>query len=769
MKEMYEKLGLFYLGKDVEEEGAQEVLTLLKNKNLTTHAAIIGMTGSGKTGLGIALIEEATLDNIPSIIIDPKGDMGNLCFVSPRYEAKDFEPWVGSAQKAEKTANMWKNGIESWDQSVERSSKLAQTDVTIYTPGSSAGVSVNILSSLQRPSKEITEDSDLFASYLNATVSSLLSLIDINAEGLHSKEYTLMSSIIARTWQNSEDLTLEKLIASIINPPFDKIGFLPLQDFYTSSERFKLATRFNSVVANPGFASWLEGEPLDIDALLYDNNANAKVSIFSIAHLNDTERMFFVTMLLNKYVAWMRRQSGTSALKTLLYMDEVYGFFPPSKNPPSKEPMMLLLKQARAFGVGVVLSTQNPVDLDYKGLSNIGTWFIGRLQTRQDIDKVIDGLSGKIGSDLTKDEIKKMLAALKPRTFFLKSAHLDRVRVFQTRWVLSYLKGPLKRDEIKALMADKKGQKVPAAIVNEASEKSDESYSDVVHIQDNIPQYFDALSASKLYPLLAVKAEIRFYNQSKGVNENEHIILELPLDEESNVLAWEDALQSDKEYTALPIKAPSDASYARVPIMLEGRQALKQIERSLKEYLYHHKTLELYSVTKPRLLSAPYETLTAFKIRLQDKLNAQKEDEIEALKGRYRTKEKRLQERYLKAQNRLSKEEADVSAKTTDTFVSAGIAVFGALFGSRSTSRIGSTINKGSRILKEQKDVTRAQQRLEEIERMFEELEAELEEKINVIDERFTLDDFAIKTYALKPLKRDVVVNDIALVWRGIN
>ncbi len=441
MQEIYEKLGLFYLGKDVDKQSmeATEALTLLKNKNFTTHAAIIGMTGSGKTGLGVSLIEEAIIDNIPSIVIDPKGDMGNLCLTDPDFSSRSFEPWIKDEARAKETdpveyaqkiSAMWKEGIEDWSQSVERVQKFHNVKKTIYTPGSSAGVSINVMSSLEAPSAEIMEDSDTFASYLKSTTSSLLSLVAIDADPLESKEYILLAQIITKTWMAGESLSIENIIGKILNPSFTKIGVLLLDDFYPQSDRFKLATKFNALLASPSFSLWLQGDSLDIQKLLYDENGKAKIAIFSISHLNDEERMFFVTLLLNKYIAWMRRQSGTSALKTLLYMDEIYGFFPPTKNPPSKEPMLLLLKQARAFGVGIVLSTQNPVDLDYKGLSNIGTWFIGRLQTTQDIDRVIEGLGGKIGSSFDKNEIRNLLANLKERTFFLKSAHLDDIRLF---------------------------------------------------------------------------------------------------------------------------------------------------------------------------------------------------------------------------------------------------------------------------------------------------------------------------------------------------
>src|SRR3990172_8052895 len=173
--------------------------------------------------------------------------------------------------------------------------------------------------------------------------------------------------------------------------PFGKIGVVDLESFYPAAERTKLSMRLNNLLASPTFASWLEGEPLDVAEMLYTPAGKPRLAIVSIAHLDDAQRMFLVTILLNEGLAWIRTQPGTSSLRAILYMDEVFGFFPPSANPPSKTPMLTLLKQARAYGLGVVLATQNPVDLDYKGLGNAGTWFLGRLQTERDKLRVLYG------------------------------------------------------------------------------------------------------------------------------------------------------------------------------------------------------------------------------------------------------------------------------------------------------------------------------------------------------------------------------------------
>ena len=460
----YENLKLFYIGK--EKIDGQITPLVYQNKDLLTHAAIIGMTGSGKTGLGITLLEEAAIDAIPSIIIDPKGDMTNLLLNFPELNPSDFEPWLDDSEVSNsggtkeelaiKVSNSYKEGIQRDFQDLSRVKKLKDSaDFTIYTPGSSAGVQVSILSSFKAPTIEILEDMELFSNIINSTVHSILSLID-NKSDETSKESILLASIFTNYFKEQKDLTLEELITLIVTPPFSKIGVFDLETFFPQSDRLKFALKINTIIASPSFSSWLEGESLDISKMLYSQSGKAKVNIFSIAHLNDSQRMFFVTILLNQILAWMRRQEGTTSLKALLYMDEIFGYFPPQANPPSKQPMLTLLKQARSFGIGVILSTQNPVDIDYKGLSNIGTWFIGRLQTKQDIEKVIDGLSSASENGLNKQELSLALGTLAKRNFIMKNINEESIKTFETRWALSYLKGPLSKDAIKKLMENKK-------------------------------------------------------------------------------------------------------------------------------------------------------------------------------------------------------------------------------------------------------------------------------------------------------------------------
>jgi len=775
LKDIYEKANLFYLGKDVNKDfELTDVLTLLKNKNFTTHAAIIGMTGSGKTGLGIDILEEAAIDNIPAIVIDPKGDMGDMLLTDAQFKPENFLPWVEDEAKAKgvepfeyasKIATMWKQGIESFGQDSSRVAKFAAVDKTIYTPGSSAGVPINIVSSLELPSRAILEDSDSFASYLSATVSSLLALVNIEANPLESKEYILLAQIIKNAWQNGNSLTIEALVGAILQPSFKKIGVLPLESFYPQSERFALANRFNSVIASPSFLAWLSGESLDIQKLLYDKNGKAKVAIFSIAHLDESQRMFFVTLLLNKIVAWMRLQSGSSVLKSLLYMDEIYGFFPPVKNPPSKEPMLTLLKQARAYGLGVILSTQNPGDIDYKGLSNIGTWFIGRLQTTQDINKVIEGLSGKLDSTFSKDEIRETLSNLKKRTFFLKSAHLEDIRLFSTRWVLSYLKGPLKKDEIAKLMANKKASLNTQMQSALATPKEQESEFVDTLVLDGINERFevDISGKHRYFGTVAASVSLHFSDARRGLEfeREKEIFIDI---ENLQDCSWDNKEELEEPLESFPTRKPKEAKFKPLPDFILEDKGLKRCKRELINELYRDEKLELYRSKKLRLESKVNESYEEFVVRIQDILKEKKEEALQELKSRYEKKFERLEAQLNRAKAQVEKEKAD----QTNSFISAGISILSAFFGRSSASKIGTAVSKSSRVLKERGDLSRAEQKVEDILEKIEELEMELEEKIEEIDEKYSLENYPIDTIFIKPKKSLIEVKEIALLWRVV-
>jgi len=468
----YEKLGAFYLGRpyDLAAKGPEQGIVLYDSKDLVTHAVCVGMTGSGKTGLCISLIEEAALDGVPTIAIDPKGDLTNLMLTFPDLRPEDFRPWVNEEDAAKKgvtpdayaaqQAELWKNGLASWGEDGERIKRLRDAaDFAVYTPGSNAGIPVSILASFAAPPAALRDDAELFRERVGTTVTSLLALVGIDADPVQSREHVLLSTLLGNAWSQGQDLDIAALVGQVQKPPVARIGVMDVESFYPGKDRQRLALALNALIAAPGFSAWLEGVPMDIATMLRTPEGKPRVAIVSIAHLSDQERMFFVSLLLNQILGWMRAQSGTTSLRALVYMDEIFGFFPPVATPPSKQPLLTLLKQARAFGLGVVLATQNPVDLDYKGLANAGTWLLGRLQTERDKMRVLEGLEGvaaAANAKFDKTAMGEMLAGLGNRVFLMNNVHEDAPRLLETRWAMSYLRGPLTRDQIKTLMDGKR-------------------------------------------------------------------------------------------------------------------------------------------------------------------------------------------------------------------------------------------------------------------------------------------------------------------------
>lgn len=779
----YEKLKLFYIGKEKVDDNF--VPLVYKNKDLLTHAAIIGMTGSGKTGLGISLLEEAAIDNIPSIIIDPKGDMTNLLLTFPSLQGSDFEPWIeeqdainnGQTLKefANNTANLWKNGLEKDFQSASRIEKLKNSaDFTIYTPGSDAGVQISILSSFKAPNKEVIEDNDLLVSLVNSTVSSILSLIEEKSDTT-SKESILISSIFMNYFKENKDLTLEELITLIVTPPFSKIGVFDLETFFAQSERLKLALKLNNIIANPSFKTWIEGETLDISNLLYDETGKAKVSIFSIAHLNDSQRMFFVTLLLNQMVAWMRRQEGTTSLKALLYMDEIFGYFPPNSNPPSKQPMLTLLKQARSFGIGIILSTQNPVDIDYKGLANIGTWFIGRLQTKQDKEKVIDGLSSANEGNLNKDEVMNLISNLEKRNFILKNINEDGIKIFETRWALSYLKGPISKDGIKKLMSEKKKENIPTQKVE------NENQTTQINIEKGIPKpiitsnltekylYSSQNSAYYLQPYLICSCDVHYIDAPKNIDFEEKISYKIYLDENMKNIDFEE--KEELGNNSFEEKEKPNSFYYELPSFIQKEKDLKIIEKDFMDYIYRNSKLTLYKNEFLKITSKQTESLNDFKIRLQDRLNEKIDFEVEKLKIKFVKENDSIEAKLSKLYEKLQKEEIQATSTTTDTIISIGTSLLGAFFGNSvinktNIGKVATSAKGASKILKERNDVKQVENEILELQQQKEALKTLLENELEKINLANQSSNFPIEEIFIKPKRSDIYNTKLVLLWQ---
>ncbi|MDN5089581.1 ATP-binding protein [Aliarcobacter butzleri] len=779
----YEKLKLFYIGKEKIDDNF--VPLVYKNKDLLTHAAIIGMTGSGKTGLGISLLEEAAIDNIPSIIIDPKGDMTNLLLTFPSLQGSDFEPWIeeqdasnnGLSVKefAQNTANLWKNGLERDFQNASRIEKFKNSaDFTIYTPGSDAGVQISILSSFKAPNKEVIEDNDLLVSLVNSTVSSILSLIEEKSDTT-SKESILISSIFMNYFKENKDLTLEELITLIVTPPFSKIGVFDLETFFAQSERLKLALKLNNIIANPSFKTWIEGETLDISNLLYDETGKAKVSIFSIAHLNDSQRMFFVTLLLNQMVAWMRRQEGTTSLKALLYMDEIFGYFPPNSNPPSKQPMLTLLKQARSFGIGIILSTQNPVDIDYKGLANIGTWFIGRLQTKQDKEKVIDGLSSANEGNLNKDEVMNLISNLEKRNFILKNINEDGIKIFETRWALSYLKGPISKDGIKKLMSEKKKQNIPTQKIeneNQTTQINIEKGISKPIITSNLTEkylYSSQNSAYYLQPYLICSCDVHYIDAPKNIDFEEKISYKIYLDENMKNIDFEE--KEELGNNSFEEKEKPNSFYYELPSFIQKEKDLKVIEKDFMDYIYRSSKLTLYKNEFLKITSKQTESLNDFKIRLQDRLNEKIDLEVEKLKVKFVKENDSIETKLSKLYEKLQKEEIQATSTTTDTIISIGTSLLGAFFGNSvinktNIGKVATSAKGASKILKERNDVKQVENEILELQQQKETLKTLLENEIEKINLANQSSNFPIEEIFIKPKRSDIYNTKLALLWQ---
>ena len=788
----YEKLGTFYLGReyDLDTKSAEGGLVLYDSKDLVTHGVVLGMTGSGKTGLCLALLEEAAMDNIPAIVIDPKGDISNLLLTFPNLAASDFRPWINEddAMKkgispdefAAKTAETWKKGLADWGQAPERIAQLKEkVDINIFTPGSRAGIPVSILSSLEAPPFEIMDDAELLSERIESTVSSLLSLVGVDADPIQSPQAILLSTIFQHEWQAERDITLETLIRHIQKPGFDKVGVIDLESFLPQKERQALALKFNNLLASPGFSTWLEGPPLDIAKMLHAPDGKPRISIFSISHLGDAERMFFVSLLLNQTLGWMRSQSGTTSLRALLYMDEIYGYLPPSANPPSKRPMMTLLKQARAFGLGCLLATQNPVDLDYKALSNIGTWFLGRLQTERDKLRVLDGLEGAAGSQNAKFdrvEMEKLLSGLGNRVFLMNNVHEDHPVLFHVRWVMSYLTGPLTRTSIKALMDPKRaafgGKEIakgtaaanPMAMPEMASESSAKPSArplvDSGIVEKFAPPAGDASDVVYRPHLLRV-GTVHFSSAKTGVDGSRTVrkvnaILPEGID-------WERDLPPPLKPEELGSDPADGGGFAPLPGFAMNAANYKQVEKDFAEWLYRNERADIFSCAALKAYSQLGESEAEFRARLTHQAREARDVAVEKLRAGANKKLDTLQGRLQTAEAGLARQKAE----SQGAMVQAGASILGGLLGGLlgRKGRGGSLITRGTSAYKQRQDVGAAEDKVEAVQEDIAAIEKELQAEIEELTRSYDPGSLQLESESVKPTKANVKVESIALLW----
>ncbi|MCP4203369.1 MAG: DUF87 domain-containing protein [bacterium] len=800
--EHYEKLGAFYLGKhyDLEEKEEQDELLLYDSKDLVTHAMCVGMTGSGKTGLCVGLLEEAAMDGIPAIVIDPKGDLGNLLLTFPDLAPEDFRPWINEDDALRKDlspddyaaqqAELWQKGLGWYGQTGERIRRLRDAaEFTIYTPGSDAGRPISILSSFAAPSEAIRSEGDLLRERVSTTATSLLGLLGIDADPIQSREHILLSTILSQSWAEGRGLDLSSLIGSIQSPPVEKVGVMDLDSFFPSKERFKFAMQVNNLLAAPGFQGWMEGEPLDLQEILYTPQGKPRIAVFSIAHLSDPERMFFVSLLLNQTLSWMRSRAGTTSLRALLYMDEIFGYMPPVAEPPSKKPLLTLLKQARAFGVGVVLATQNPVDLDYKGLSNTGTWFIGRLQTERDKERVLAGLEGiqSGGSGFDRKTMEKVISGLGKRVFLLHNVHEEGPVLFHTRWVMSYLRGPLTRGQIKRLMGERKSalpaaaspttqaEAAPSAPVTPAAARVAQTPSRPM-LPPDLPQYWASAPAARgsdvLYEAKALglgKVHYVHPTTKKEVHAEE-IALSVDLYDGLIDLDWDEGRPVEVGARDLERGAPEAGRFGAVPDPAKSARSWAKWKKELSDYLYRSKGIDLFKSATYKMTSEPLESERDFRVRLKETARERRDGEKEKLQQKYETKIDRLEEKLRKARQILEREVEQAKGQKLQNAISMGAALLSAVAGRKkfSMSSLGraTTAARGfGRSSKEKEDVGRAQENIEAITEDIEELNRELEEELEAIEDKFDPLTEELQLKSLKPRRADVEVDLVALVW----
>lgn len=784
----YEKMGSFYLGKDydIEKRKVTDEVTLYDSKDLVTHGVVLGMTGSGKTGLCISILEEAMMDNIPAIVIDPKGDIANLMLTFPEFEGSDFRPWIneddarkkGSSpdEYAEKIAEMWEKGIGSWHQSPDRVRQLQEkVDINIFTPGSKSGLPVSILSSLEAPPFEVRDDGELLGEQIESTVSSLLSLVGVDADPIQSPEAVLLSNIFQHAWKAEQSLTLESLIRNIQRPAFDKIGVIDLETFLTGKDRQQLALKFNNLLASPGFSTWLEGPPLDIQRMMYTEEGKPRVSIFSIAHLSERERMFFVSLLLNQMLGWMRSQSGTTSLRAMLYMDEIYGYLPPTENPPSKKPMMTMLKQARAFGLGVLVATQNPVDLDYKALSNMGTWWLGRLQTERDQARVLDGLQGAAdaqGGGFNRKDMEILLSGLDSRVFLMNNVHDGAPSVFHVRWVMSYLRGPLTRRQIKTLMDPKRDQfdSAPKQISAPAnpmamSQAPEAPKGERPLVGSGVREYFAPFAGEAddvtYKPVLLREAQVHFSSSKCDLDGSRLVRFTNPIEEKR--IDWDTACGCTIPIKRLKDEPRKGAGFDELAGYAMNADNYKAVEKDFADWIYRNERVTLFHSPLYQEYSKLGESEGDFRARLVVKGREARDEAVEKMRDQYKKKLKTKTGQLERAELALDKEQSEASTATWQAGASVLGELLGGLFGGRKSR--SSSVSSATRAFKQRRDVGIAENKVENIERDIAELEAELAEEIAELGEKFDVNHTELETEKIKPYKKDIDVTSVSLIW----
>ncbi|MEJ2487000.1 MAG: DUF87 domain-containing protein [Anaerolineales bacterium] len=813
---MIDTNGKFYLGKDPKNQ--QPIL--YNPDDLTTHAVVVGMTGSGKTGLCIGLLEEAALQNIPAIMIDPKGDITNALLHFPDLLPSDFQPWVNPdearragqtiEQAAQAAAQSWRTGLENWQIGPERIQALKNAaHFAVYTPGSDAGIPVSILASLKAPLIPWEGSQEILREKISGTVTALLGLVGMDdIDPVRSREHILLANIFERAWSQNKDLDLGELIMQTQNPPFEKLGVMDLDTFFPEKDRFSLSMLLNNILAAPAFQSWITGESLDIESLLWGEDDRPRHSVFYIAHLTDSERMFFITLLYSAIETWMRSQPGATSLRALVYFDEIFGYAPPISNPPTKALLLRMLKQARAFGVGQILVTQNPVDLDYKGLSNAGTWLIGKLQTEKDKQRLLDGLEGAAGGLLDRQTYDRLISQLEKREFLLHNVHEKQPQILQTRWVMNYLAGPLTRNQIPALnrlagvgaVSEPEAyaggtepglpldEMQPIPVAPPPASKEEIAIPTGTQTRPALPaglaEYFlpnnltmveafkaagqpvpdQALGQGLLYkPVLLVQADIRYFQRKYDLDYSQKAAAQVADPDLRGVVRWEEYETSPVDLDHLERQAVPGARFGLLEAPFTDTRAIKALESDFVDWVYRRASVTVLANEKLKMYAGPETTPGGFRKLTSDQARRELENELDATRDKFQKKLNDLKKKLNREQRELEDDRAEHSQRRMEELTTH----FENLFGGKAYGRrrISSSLSKHRMTQHAKDDIEESEDMIEEIERDIANLTIEMEDTIDEIEDKWAEVATQVDEITVNPYKKDILVELFGVAW----
>lgn len=805
--------GKFYLGRPYDlKKGKTATKPLLYDPDdLTTHGVVVGMTGSGKTGLCIDFLEEAALNGIPAILIDPKGDMANLLLHFPDLAPEDFQPWIDPdearreeqtvEEKSEKIAKIWEGGLKEWGIGRERIEAVRNAvEYAVYTPGSDAGIPVSILASLKAPQTSWEENKEAYRERISSTVTALLGLVGIESDPVRSREHILLSNLFETAWKAGQDMDLTELIHQIQSPPFDKLGAFEIDQFFPENDRFELAMTLNNLLASPSFEAWIHGVHLDVGQLLWTADGKPRHSVFYLAHLPDSERMFFTTLLLTEVESWMRAQPGSSTLRAILYFDEVFGYMPPVANPPSKPPLLRLLKTARAFGLGVLLTTQNPVDLDYKALSNAGTWFVGKLQTEQDKSRLLDGLESVDAgiSGFKRSDVDKLISSLDKRVFLLHNVHERGQQIFKTRWAMAYLRGPITRTQLQEVNELVGAHKPPISTTVRDESKTETQVDRVDAVKEAVgtttrhprvpagisefflPNIITSSQALKgamqdlaktevlglMYkPVLLVQADVRYLDRKINLD---HVEASAAIAEDvdpKGFIRWDDWTISPLNPASFDSGPSPDAQFAPLEAPLNDAKSLKVIEKDFQDYIFHGAGLKIPSNPALKIFATPGTSEAEFHSQCSEAADEAADIEVRKLEKKYKTKIKRIKDRLTKEQRELAEDQADLGSRKVEEFATLAENVFSLFSGSRSTRRISTSLTKRRMTSKAKADVEESQEVIEDFMQELDDLQAELAQEIDEIHDRWDRVALEVEETVIAPFKKNIRVDLFGVAW----